>query len=68
MTNVLIYLSLFLSKRVPITPPGKKPGEVTVTDEQVKLMVKNSTPAVLYSVTDLALCAKCLQSWLALYL
>lgn len=23
-------------KRVPITPPGKKPGEVTVTDEQKK--------------------------------
>lgn len=30
------FLYLFLSKRVPITPPGKDSSQVTQTDEEVK--------------------------------
>lgn len=31
---------LFFSQKTLITPPGKKPGEITLTDEEVRLQTK----------------------------
>ena len=34
----LFFVFPFRSKRVPVTPPEKKPGEVKLTDEQVNAL------------------------------